>query len=753
MKRCILYVLAICTCAITSYSKNIVFGKVVSADSIGIEYASVRLLATDSTFITGATTDSNGKYTLELNKNGKYILQYSALGYNSKQINAEITKKTTILPATILEDNSKQLSEVTITGSRISRVDNHLLIIPDRMSVKHSFSAHQLLENLMLPGFEVNTQAGIVNLFNKGVSLYIDGQPADYNMVKNLRSRDVEKIEYHDVPSGRYSADYAAINFITRKYKFGGYANFDVQQCIGHLNGTYEGYAQIANDNTKYHVLGGYSMWNMSRDSEYSLETYKFPDNPVTREDRNLGGRTERYCEYGQIRVERTNQKNQFALQTSLVHSYNKKKQDGLLTYSSPYDIEEQLSAFNKDNALSPSFSGNAFFYLPSQQWISINGSIEYTSREKRSLYTVNDNSIPNEAKENYLQATAMVYYSKSFKHNNSLVAVIKESFKTSSINYSGSFNSWEHLWNSDLLALASYRHQIRKVSFSAQLGFILSQIRFHGNKLSTKAAPNTYLEFVYRPTKFQQLRANSSIGFGTTPLAYLTDGEIQSDFLNSRRGNPLLKRNMYYYNNNLDYSIQFGRFNAASSITYGWQDNAIFNFYYFDSDKLVQTFENGNLYYLTSMTSLSWNACKSFRMNLTGMYNHREIKSFQTRFHNYFVGKLNATYFWRDFRFNVSLATPFKTMTDWTTTKNYFKYDLNIAWNHKNWSISAWASNPFCRIKTTSNLDIPELNKYWEIFQSRSGMVKVTYTFDFGKKIQRAGVDQLNTSTGSAIL
>ncbi len=31
--------------------------------------------------------------------------------------------------------------------------------------------------------------------------------------------------------------------------------------------------------------------------------------------------------------------------------------------------------------------------------------------------------------------------------------------------------------------------------------------------------------------------------------------------------------------------------------------------------------------------------------------------------------------------------------------------------------------------------------------------MVKVTYTFDFGKKIQRAGVDQLNTSTGSAIL
>ena len=31
--------------------------------------------------------------------------------------------------------------------------------------------------------------------------------------------------------------------------------------------------------------------------------------------------------------------------------------------------------------------------------------------------------------------------------------------------------------------------------------------------------------------------------------------------------------------------------------------------------------------------------------------------------------------------------------------------------------------------------------------------MVRVTYTFDFGKKVQRTGVDRVNTSTGSAVL
>ena len=583
-------ILILCTiCSQATNAQYKVQGNIVDSATKPVEFASVRALTSDSTFVTGTTATDKGIYCIELKNKGNYILQFSSIGYAPKQIQVDVDEPLTTVGDVTLEESSQTLSEVTVTADRITRVDNHLLIIPDRMSVKHSFSAYQLLDNIKLPGFDVVPQSGIVKLFGNNVSLYIDGQPADYNLVKNLRSKDVEKIEYHDIPTGRYSQDYAAINFITKKYKFGGYANLDAQQCIGHLNGTYEAYAQIASGNTKYHVSGGYSMWDMSRDSKFSSETYKFQENPVVREDQTNGGNTKRNNEYGQFRIENSSNKRQFSIQASMVHSRNSKDMNNVLKYSSPYDILETSYSRSKENYTSPSISGYAYIFLPANQWLSISAATSYTNRSMNSLYSVEDNSIPNGAKEDYFTASGSFSYGKTFKHNNSFFAVISESFTSTSIDYDGSFNSWEHMWDSKFNGTVSYRHKIKKVSLNAQLGLTITQMRNHGRKLLTEKLPNTYVELVYRPTPFQQLRASGSVGSGNTPLSYMTDGEIQTDFLNIRQGNPFLKRDMYYYTSNLNYSITSGKFNIASSVTLGKQKNAIFNSYYLTSSGAIK--------------------------------------------------------------------------------------------------------------------------------------------------------------------
>ena len=747
-------ILILCTiCSQAANAQYKVQGNIVDSATKPVEFASVRALTSDSTFVTGTTATDKGTYCIELKNKGNYILQFSSIGYAPKQIQVDVDEPLTTVGDVTLEESSQTLSEVTVSGSLMTRVDNHLLIIPDRMSVKHSFSAYQLLDNIKLPGFDVVPQSGIVKLFGNNVSLYIDGQPADYNLVKNLRSKDVEKIEYHDIPTGRYSQDYAAINFITKKYKFGGYANLDAQQCIGHLNGTYEAYAQIASGNTKYHVSGGYSMWDMSRDSKFSSETYKFQGNPVVREDQTNGGNTKRNNEYGQFRIENSSNKRQFSIQASMVHSRNSKDMNNVLKYSSPYDILETSYSRSKENYTSPSISGYAYIFLPANQWLSISAATSYTNRSMNSLYSVEDNSIPNGAKEDYFTASGSFSYGKTFKHNNSFFAVISESFTSTSIDYDGSFNSWEHMWDSKFNGTVSYRHQIKKVSLNAQLGLTITQMRNHGRKLLTEKLPNTYVELVYRPTPFQQLRASGSVGSGNTPLSYMTDGEIQTDFLNIRQGNPFLKRDMYYYTSNLNYSITSGKFNIASSVTLGKQKNAIFNSYYLTADKLVQTYNNGDLNYLYGTVSLTWSANKSLRFNMTGIYRHKENISDKSKYHNSLAGQLKGTYYWRDFNFNLSLDSPVEYMTDWAITKSDFKYNINIGWNHKNWSISAWTSNPFRRFKETTKMNVPAIEQYSRTIQQRAGFVKVIYTFDFGKKVQHTGVDRVNTSAGSAIL
>lgn len=751
----ILFIL-LCTCSLGTCmlgATNFVTGKVVNHEGIGLEYATVSFQTTDSVYVNRVTTDGAGQYFAELNRTGDIIAEFRALGYVPTTLKISINNDTTTIPPVILELSNNTLSEVTVSGSLMTRVDNHLLIIPDRMSVKHSFSAYQLLYNIKLPGFDVVPQSGIVKLFGNNVSLYIDGQPADYNLVKNLRSKDVEKIEYHDIPTGRYSQDYAAINFITKKYKFGGYANLDAQQCIGHLNGTYEAYAQIASGNTKYHVSGGYSMWDMSRDSKFSSETYKFQENPVVREDQTNGGNTKRNNEYGQFRIENSSNKRQFSIQASMVHSRNSKDMNNVLKYSSPYDILETSYSRSKENYTSPSISGYAYIFLPANQWLSISAATSYTNRSMNSLYSVEDNSIPNGAKEDYFTASSSFSYGKTFKHNNSFFAVISESFTSTSIDYDGSFNSWKHMWDSKFNGTVSYRHKIKKVSLNAQLGLTITQMRNHGRKLLTEKLPNTYVELVYRPTPFQQLRASGSVGSGNTPLSYMTDGEIQTDFLNIRQGNPFLKRDMYYYTSNLNYSITSGKFNIASSVTLGKQKNAIFNSYYLTADKLVQTYNNGDLNYLYGTVSLTWSANKSLRFNMTGIYRHKENISDKSKYHNCLSGQLKGAYYWRDFNFNLSLDSPVEYMTDWAITKSDFKYNINIGWNHKNWSISAWTSNPFRRFKETTKMNVPAIEQYSRTIQQRAGFVKVIYTFDFGKKVQHTGVDRVNTSAGSAIL
>lgn len=71
------------------------------------------------------------------------------------------------------------------------------------------------------------------------MSLYINGEKAEYRDIQSLRPRDIQNIEYYDVPMGKYAKDIAAINYITKQYQSGGYIALDGKQNIGYLGGDY----------------------------------------------------------------------------------------------------------------------------------------------------------------------------------------------------------------------------------------------------------------------------------------------------------------------------------------------------------------------------------------------------------------------------------------------------------------------------------------------------------------------------------
>lgn len=137
-----------------------------------------------------------------------------------------------------LKENSVLLGEVEVKGSSFIRQKDRVLIIPDKQQVKHAFTGYDLLSNLMIPGIDVDRKKGVVATMGGAVTLYIDGRKVDYREVQSLRPRDIEKVEYFDVPTGKYAGDVASINCITRKWKSGGYVSLDANQTIGYLQET-----------------------------------------------------------------------------------------------------------------------------------------------------------------------------------------------------------------------------------------------------------------------------------------------------------------------------------------------------------------------------------------------------------------------------------------------------------------------------------------------------------------------------------
>lgn len=253
--------LFLCVCLMPGfslYAQVRIHGKVTDLDNQPLAYSTVRLLKTDSAFISGTTTDTLGYYQFTNVQPDKYLLAFSTIGYKPQIIPASVSNQDTQLPVITLESDNVILNEVVVKGSSYVRKTDHVLVIPDKQQVKHAGTGYDLLYNLMIPSLEVNKRTGKVSTFGGEVALYINGEKAEYEEVQNLRPRDIKNIEYYDTPTGKYAGDVASINYITKERTSGGYVSLDGKQTIGYLMGNYNIRTKLMHGNNSYSVLGGY---------------------------------------------------------------------------------------------------------------------------------------------------------------------------------------------------------------------------------------------------------------------------------------------------------------------------------------------------------------------------------------------------------------------------------------------------------------------------------------------------------------
>lgn len=744
--------------ASTIAAQNTVKGTVKGENRQEAVYASVRLLHPDSTFVQGTLTDSVGNYRLQDVAAGDYLLSVSSMGYVPQWHTLTIGNQDKVLPLISLKESSVMLGEVEVKGSSFIRQKDRVLIIPEEQQIKHASTGYDLLYNLMIPGVSVDMQKGSVNTLLGEATLYINGQKADYREVRALRPRDIEKIEYFEMPTGKYAGDKASVNYILKEKHTGGYIALDGTQTIGYLGGDYNASLKVIHENTNYTLFAGHSMERYNGIRTDKEETFYFPEGEVNRTTHVDDARLKKNNQYVQLNINNSNDKRTLAGKFSFVRqdipdNYSR----STLTYAGTSAGTLSSNNGTEQTNLMPGINLYGSFLLSPTQSLDINLNATYTSNDYTRRYSENDFHSYIQADEDLYNIDFSADYMVQLKHNNSFGLNFSHLHTVSSSAYQGDRTDWNHLWTTETLLLGQYNQSVGNLYFSLQFGGDLLQYRVHGNEAKRYLSPHANVMMNYRIAPNHSVMYGLNIGNSNPPLEWVSDVSLNVDSLTVRRGNPDLKKTDYYISY-LVYSFQKEKINLQVSAYYFGAINSTFSDYYIEGNKLVNSFHtDGDFHQLRGGVSLTYKILPSLHVRLSGFYRYNKITGKMEASRNEWGGSVDVNYYWKDFAFNVHGKSTGRTLENHPAFINTpATYGAFARWNHNSWMIEAGTDNTFSQ----RNRNVMYMHtgayrfhntSYSETYQ-KTGYVKVAYTFDFGKKTSKDQRD-VNTTINSAIL
>jgi len=178
-----------------------------------IAFASVELLNAKDSLLTGCITDSKGYFELTPPVTTTKI-RVRFLGYQ----NLEIPLKDKDLKTIYMDEDSKQLKDVDVTGSaRTNKIDRDVFTITKTLRAGTT-SSQELLGKLNGVQFNLYDKSISVN-GNTNILILVDGIEKDQNYAKNLQPDRIDRVEIIKDPIGKYATDgyTAVINIILRK--------------------------------------------------------------------------------------------------------------------------------------------------------------------------------------------------------------------------------------------------------------------------------------------------------------------------------------------------------------------------------------------------------------------------------------------------------------------------------------------------------------------------------------------------------
>ncbi len=577
----------------TVHAQNILRGNIHDESGMGIPAATLRILAKDSTFVRGGITDDNGCFLFNDIKAGEYILAVSSIGYVSQAIDFKMGGKDYELPLIILKNDNILLKEVEVKGSSFIQKKDHLLVIPDKQSVKHSFSGYDLLYNLMIPGLTVNRKEKSVKALSGEATLYINGVKADMREIQNLQPKDIERVEYYVLPTtGPFTGDAASINYITKVYNSGGYVTLDAEQNIGYLKGDYNVGAKLSHGHTSYTFFGGYNMKSHDGVEREKEETILFSRNPIHRTTKDDHARYKENQQYAQFKVSHDTDKHNLYAQASFVRDDTPHDdRDELLRYTGDEESARRSSEASDNENYKTTVTLNGIFNPSQAHQVKMFLIGSYTRNRYNRSYAENSWNSSTCVEEDLYHIQPYIAYSYQPDRYNSYYGRIFHLHNITSSSYRGDYDSRQRLWTGETLAMFDYTHLFTDnltLMLSPGVSWLNYKLRGGDLQSSWNFRTNSWIRYVINSRHWAGL--GFSMGNNQPDINYLNTVDQTVDAYQIKRGNPLLD-NMRILQWYFMYEGQIEKLNVQCKLWYSRDKHAIYTDYYLEGDKLIGSY------------------------------------------------------------------------------------------------------------------------------------------------------------------
>lgn len=737
-----------------------VSGTVKDAQDKGLAGVSILVRTADGTF--GGVSGRNGEYEVNFTAADTVAVSYSYVGhqtYTFSTIAAEDIRRDVVLT-----DKSHTLGEVEVTASSINMKGDHVTYMPTKKQVNGANNGVLLLFNMMIPQLKVSPMENSVATSDQtSLGIFIDERQADANELARLRPKDIARVEYYDMPTGVFarSGIDRALNIVTKKYTSGGYVDVRTNTKVIYPQGNYSVQASLDKGNVNMLVMAGSNVSKTDYAGTSQNEYFKF-DTPFVKYSYIDDNETKNLSDYGLLRATVRGKRSYFLAQAMLAWNETPDNTDiRSVSYSDNFYPAAKSFTSSYSNGLTPSLLLSHQIRFNNKDMLNWNLSYSYSRNKTRSRYEEGDFApIINNAKDRYHSLMAGLNYLHAFGNGGQLNFELANFLNNSNSVYSGTSPSQQEMLTNEFLLISSYTHRFgKKFSLMLRFGIDVNTYKVNGMETVTKLYTRPGLNANYKIDGTSSLTLTAYAGSFTPSLSLMNEAEQRVSEYEIKRGNPNLLAGKPI-TSVLSYSKYWNKFSLAAYAMYnGTIDNYV-NLFTIEGSNMVNTHINGGNFhsYVVGVNGVLRLLSNSLQLRLSPTFSHKALTGTYRNKHNRFFIYSEVYYSTGAFSFSGYYTSPQTILVSSPVySKSKCDYGMTASWSHRGLFVQVGCSNIFNgkRDYSKNYFNYGAYNTFVKAFSRSLGAqvyVNLSYSFDFGREVQRQNVN-VDTSSKSGIL